>query len=159
MHIVHKKRLRAHFEAEAATAFTLIELLLVLVILAVLAAVVTPIYVNQAEKARVSGTKADISNIKTALDNFALSNGRYPTTLEGLNALVVAPAGLSESWGGPYLEQLPRDKWGHDYYYAFPAAEDQNTYELASAGKDAEFGTEDDITRYSVANNVAPQGQ
>jgi general secretion pathway protein G len=140
----------------SASAFTLIELLLVLVILAVLAAVATPIYLRQAEKAREDATRADISNIKTALDTFALNNGRYPTSEEGLLALVRAPAGMDETWNGPYLEQFPHDKWGNEYFYAYPSDDDPRTYALTSPGKDHQMGTEDDITRYSVANVPAP---
>ncbi len=159
MQRVLSETLRARLErAGFHRAFTLIELLLVLVILAVLASVATPIYLHQAEKARVDATIADISNIKTALDTFALNNGRYPGTAEGLEALVRMPAGLEETWNGPYLEKVPVDKWGHAYAYEFPSNDEPNTYSLVSAGRDGEFGTADDITKLT-SGNVPSAGQ
>jgi general secretion pathway protein G len=147
---------RVMLRARWATGFTLIELLLVLVILAVLAAVAVPIYARHAEKARVDATKADIANLKTALDSFVLDNGRYPLTEEGLLALVRTPPGLEGAWHGPYIEQVIRDKWGRDYVYQYPASDEPNTFWLSSDGKDGESGTEDDITRYTVG---MPAGQ
>ena len=137
-------------------SFTLIELLLVLVILSVLAAIVTPLYLNQAERARHDTTVADISNIKTALETFCISNGHYPSTQEGLYALIDAPSDLENTWNGPYLDNIPIDKWNHPYAYAFPSSDDPRTYSLASAGKDGEFGTADDITKASLNNTKTP---
>src|SRR5688572_341440 len=105
-------------------AFTLIELLLVLVILAVLASVAIPIYAGQVEKARRDATIAEISHIKSALATFEVDNGRYPTTEEGLDALVYMPAGLEHFWRGPYIEKIIEDKWGHAYAYTSPGLED-----------------------------------
>ena len=139
-------------------AFTLIELLLVLVILAVLASVVVPLYLHRVDEAKHKVTLTDIQLIKTALATFQLDNGRFPTTEEGLAALVWAPNDLVDTWRGPYIEQVTPDKWGHPYRYAFPGNDDPTTYSLFSCGKDGQEGTEDDITRYTISNGAAAQG-
>ena len=129
-------------------AFTLIELLLVLVILAVLAAVVVPRLTGRVEGAKRSGTIADISNIKTALGIFETDNGRFPTTEEGLEALMSCPnADLQGTWRGPYLEKLPLDKWQTAYIYECPGTDDPYSYDLSSAGPNKIPGDDDDIKK------------
>jgi general secretion pathway protein G len=129
-------------------AFTLIELLLVLVILAVLAAVVVPRLTGRVETARRGGTISDISNIKTALGIFETDNGSFPTTEEGLNALLAVPTGdMQGTWRGPYLEKFPTDKWGHEYIYVCPGIDDPTSYDLSSAGPNGIPGDEDDIMK------------
>ena len=140
-------------------AFTLIELLLVVVILAVLAAVVVPIYTGQIQKTRIRTTIADISQLETSLAAFQLENGRFPTTDEGLGALVRAPADLVGSWSGPYVKQVTSDKWGHYYRYICPAPEDPSTYLLFSCGPDGQEYTADDITQYTTDTGVAVEAQ
>jgi general secretion pathway protein G len=132
---------------ERTRAFTLIELLLVLVILAVLASVSIPVYSGYVGRAKRDGTLAEISSLKSALSHFEMDNSRYPTTEEGLYALVQAPAGLDATWNGPYIEAVNEDKFGHPYGYASPGVDDP-TYDLASAGADGTFGTADDITKF-----------
>src|SRR3954464_1688237 len=100
-------------------AFTLIELLLVLVILAVLAAVVVPKFTNRSEQARITAAHTQISGFETSLDAFEVDCSRYPSTEEGLRALVEAPAGLN-GWKGSYMKTVPNDPWGHPYAYQFP---------------------------------------
>jgi general secretion pathway protein G len=125
-------------------AFTLIELLLVLVILAVLAAVVVPRLTGRVEAARKGGTISDISNIKTALDVFETDIGRYPTTEEGLDALLSNTIN-DVKWAGPYLTKPPVDKWGTPYSYTCPGVDDPTSYDLDSAGPDKIPGNDDDI--------------
>jgi|WetSurMetagenome_2_1015567.scaffolds.fasta_scaffold746492_1 general secretion pathway protein G len=139
-------------------AFTLIELLLVLVILAVLAAVVVPIYTGQIEKTRRRATIADISQLETSLGTFQVDNGRFPSTDEGLAALVRAPADLAGSWSGPYIKQITNDKWGHYYRYINPAPTDPSTYLLFSCGPDGQEYTADDITQYTTDTGVTEEG-
>jgi general secretion pathway protein G len=125
------------------SAFTLIELLLVLVILAVLAAVVVPKFTNRTEQARITAAKTDISNIEGALDTFEVDNGRYPSTEEGLRALVEAPAGM-QNWRGPYIKRgIPNDPWGNAYVYRYPGAKNASGYDLSSNGPDGREGTDD----------------
>ena len=92
--------------------FTLIELLVVMIIIGLLAALVGPRFIRQEEKAKVKAAKAQIELLGTALDTFRLDVGRYPTSQEGLEALMRQPGGL-ERWDGPYLRKdLPQDPWG-----------------------------------------------
>ena len=129
----------------ARRAFTLIELLLVLVILAVLASVVVPLYVHRVDEVRVQATKAELSHLQTVLGTFELDNNRYPTTEEGLGALLSPPADLAATWHGPYMDRFPADKWGNAYRYLYPGTGDPTTYTLYSCGKDGQDSTEDDI--------------
>jgi general secretion pathway protein G len=129
--------------------FTLIELLLVLVILAVLAAVVIPKLTGRVDDSRRRATIAEISNLKTALESFEIDNGRYPTTSEGLQALVEAPAGMA-TWTRKYVDEVPTDKWGRAYLYQGPdtVGEDEG-YNIISFGTDGEQGTPDDLDKYT----------
>jgi general secretion pathway protein G len=134
----------------ARRGFTLIELLLVLVILAVLAAVVIPNVAGYGEKAKRQGTIADISSFKAGLNAFEVDNSRYPTTEEGLAALVTAPADLQATWkAGGYLPNVPTDKWGNAYIYRYPGTINPQGYDIVSVGKDGQEGTEDDINQFT----------
>ena len=133
------------------SAFTLIELLLVLVILAILAAVVVPKFTNKSEMARKAAAKTDIANLETALDSFEVEAGRFPTTEEGLGALIQAPANV-KAWGGPYIKRgIPNDPWGHPYAYRFPGQYNANGYDLFSFGPDGNEGGGDDVDNWSQA--------
>ncbi|WP_428937145.1 type II secretion system major pseudopilin GspG [Fontivita pretiosa] len=128
--------------------FTLIELLLVLVILAVLASVVVPKFTARSEQARVTAAKTDIAQLETALDAFEVDNGRFPTTDEGLAALLQAPANVT-NWRGPYIKRgLPKDPWGNPYVYVYPGTHNPNGYDLYSFGPDGREGN-DDITNWA----------
>ncbi len=135
----------------ARAGFTLIELLLVLVIIGVLAMVIAPRFVGRSEQARIAATKADIANIESALDTFEVDAGRFPTTEEGLGALVVPPAQV-KAWHGPYLKRgggVPLDKWNHPYNYRYPGQNNANGYDLWSFGPDGQNGGGDDIDNWS----------
>lgn len=143
---------RSHHRRSSDTrhrsAFSLIELLLVLVILAVLAALIMPRFTNRSEQARITATRSDIKTIETALATFEIDNGRYPSTSEGLAALMQAPAGL-ESWNGPYLSNTEfKDPWGNAYLYVSPGQNNSEGYDLYSAGPNASEGDDDDITNW-----------
>jgi len=127
----------------SASAFTLIELLLVLVILAILAAVVVPKFTGRAEQAKVSAAKADVSSLKTALGTFETDNSRFPTTDEGLRALVEKPGDLP-NWKHSYIDKIPPDPWGHDYIYRCPGSGNKD-FDLFSMGADGHEGGGDDI--------------
>ena len=133
----------------AHRAFTLIELLLVLVILAVLAAVVVPKFTGRSEQARKAAATTDIKMLETALENFEVDNGRYPTTDEGLGALITPPAQV-RAWGGPYLKKgMPVDPWGRPYGYRFPGQINPGSPDVFSYGPDGNEGGNDDV--YSAA--------
>jgi len=130
--------------------FTLIELLLVLVILATLAAIVTPKFARRGEQARITAAHTQISQLEVALDAFEIDVGRYPTTVEGLRALVERPTSDSEGWLQSYLSRgVPADPWGNDYVYRYPGQYNQEGYDLSSYGPDRKLGGDDDITNWS----------
>jgi general secretion pathway protein G len=76
---------------------------------------------------------------------FELDTGRYPTTAEGVSALLTAPAGVGRYWTGPYIRAMPEDDWGHPFQYVFPSPKDPTTYQVISWGPDGVPGTADDI--------------
>jgi general secretion pathway protein G len=132
-----------------ARAFTLIELLLVLVILGTLAALVVPKFTKRPEQAKITAAHTDISNIGLMLDTFEIDCGRYPTTEEGLRALIDQPGGLT-GWHGPYVERgVPKDQWGNPYVYRYPGQHNVNGYDLYSFGPDGQEGGTDDIDNWS----------
>ncbi|RDH85868.1 MAG: type II secretion system protein GspG [endosymbiont of Escarpia spicata] len=127
--------------SQVCYGFTLIELLVVLVILGLLAGLVGPQMVRYLGGAKTDTTMLQIEEFGAGLDLFHLEVGRYPTTDEGLVALVEKPNSV-EGWNGPYLKkkQIPEDPWGNEYLYRFP--EDNGIYDLYSFGQDnAEGGS------------------
>lgn len=123
--------------------FSLIELLVVLTIIALLGAIVGPQLVGNLGGAKSDTTKIQIEDFGAALDMFYLDNGRYPTTDEGLRALIGAPANLG-SWDGPYLKKntIPQDAWGNDFRYEAPGK--NGPYDLYSYGADNAEGGSDE---------------
>lgn len=103
------------------SAFTLIEIMVVVVILGILAAIVVPQIMSRPDEARIVKAKQDILAIESALDLYKLDNGQYPTTDQGLAALVNKPSiePIPSSWRS-YLKQLPKDPWGRPYQYLNP---------------------------------------
>ena len=130
--------------------FTLIELLLVLVILASLAAIVVPKFSGRAEQGKITQATVQISGFENALEIFELDLGRYPTTAEGLDALVNKPSGL-EKWKQPYLKRqdIPLDPWGNEYEYRCPGQKNQYGYDVYSKGPDGREGGDDDIDNWT----------
>jgi len=130
--------------------FTLIELMLVLVILATLAAIVLPKFTGRSQQAKITSAKTQISQLEVALDAFEIDLGRYPTTTEGLRALVVKPTSDSDGWQQPYLKRaIPQDPWANDYVYRYPGQYNENGYDLYSVGPDHKLGGDDDIKNWS----------
>jgi len=128
--------------------FTLIEMMLVVIIIGILAAMVMPRLAGRSQQARVAAVRADINaNIATALKLFELDNGSFPTSSEGLNALLSKPVSAT-NWNGPYLERKPIDPWGREYQYQYPGTHNSGGYDLYSLGQDGENGNEDDITNW-----------
>jgi general secretion pathway protein G len=123
-------------------AFTLIEILLVVVIISTLAAMVIPRLTGRSQQAKEAIAAADITiNIPTALKLYELDNGRFPTTEQGLKALISKPkkSPVPQNWNGPYLERESfRDPWGREYLYRYPGKHgpDFDLYSLGSSGED-----------------------
>lgn len=123
---------------ERMSAFTLLELLVVVAIIGLLAGYVGPKYFGQLGKAEVKAARAQIDALEKALDQYRLDVGRYPSTEQGLNALVVQP-GATTRWTGPYLKKgLPPDPWGKPYLYKSPG--DHGEFDLFSYGRDGAQG-------------------
>lgn len=129
--------------------FSLIELIAVVAILGILAAVVAPKIFTQPGKARIAKAKTDISNIETALKMYQMENFNFPTTDQGLLALVEQPTGDPEApnWQeGGYLDKLPKDPWGRDYLMVSPGEKtDVDIYTLGRDGQSGGEGEDSDI--------------
>jgi len=129
--------------------FTLVELLLVLVILAILAVVVVPKFAGRSQQARIAAAGTDIANLEVAIDSFEIDCARYPTTEEGIEALLRQPADLVD-WKGPYLKRgAPKDPWRNPYVYRCPGQHNSSGYDLLSFGPDGQEGGGDDIHNWS----------
>ncbi len=123
--------------------FTLIELMIVIVILGLLAALVAPKFLKRGEEAKVTTTQVQMKNIEQALKLYKLHNSFYPTTEQGLKALVERPEvePIPKNWKGPYMDKIPKDAWGNDFIYL----SDGKNFTLISPGPDGEEGTDDDL--------------
>ncbi|WP_307636187.1 type II secretion system major pseudopilin GspG [Variovorax boronicumulans] len=116
--------------------FTLLELLVVLVIIGLLAGIVGPRLFGNVSKSEVTTAKAQIDILSKALDQFRLDVGRYPSSQEGLTALVSPVLGESR-WRGPYLRKdVPPDPWGQPYQYKYPGSKQPDDFDLYSFGAD-----------------------
>ncbi len=123
------------------SGFTLIEIMVVVVILAVLGALVVPKILENVDKARVTRAQSDIRAIQTALDLYRLDNFKYPTTEQGLQALVKQPADptITNYRTDGYLPSVPKDPWNNVYQYASPGT-DGKPYEITTYGRDGKPG-------------------
>lgn len=123
--------------------FTLLEVMVVVVILGILAALVVPRIIGRPDEARAIAAKQDIASLMQALKLYRLDNQRYPSTEQGLQALIVQPAAapLASNWkAGGYVERLPNDPWGHPYQYLNPGV--RGEIDVFSMGADRAPGGE-----------------
>lgn len=138
--------------------FTLIEVMVVVVILGILAAVVVPRVMDRPDQARITKVQSDVRALESALNLYRLDNFNYPTTEQGLIALVSQPTGTDAPRNyrsGGYIDRLQKDPWGNDYQYLRPGR-DGRDYDLYSLGADGRPGGEDanaDIGNWNIDQN------
>ena len=133
--------------------FTLLEIMVVIVILGMLAAMVVPNIMGNKEKADQQKAVSDIVSLENMLDMYKLDNSKYPTTEQGLEALVTKPSASPEPRNyrdGGYIKRLPQDPWGNDYLMMSPG--EHGKVDVFTAGPDGQAGTEDDIGNWNLQN-------
>ena len=126
------------------SGFTLVEIMVVVVIIGLLAGLVGPRLFGQTYDAKVTATKTQMANFRSTLELYHLNNGFYPSTEQGLEALVSKPSGRPEPKNYPeggYMKKLPPDPWGNPYVYQYPGTK-SNEFELYSLGADGQEGGE-----------------
>ena len=141
---------RTHGYKRSSYGFTLIEVMVVIVILSILAAMVVPRIMDRPEQARITKAKSDIRAIEAALGLYKLDNLYYPSTDQGLEALIAKPAGRPEAknWKqGGYVDRLPNDPWGNQYLYLSPGSHGE--IDIYSTGPDLQ-SAEDDIGNWAL---------
>jgi general secretion pathway protein G len=134
--------------------FTLIEIMVVVVIMGILAALVVPKLMGRTDDARIMAAKQDISTIMQALKLYRLDNSRYPSTEQGLQALVAKPTGapVPSNWKeGGYIEKLPKDPWGNPYQYLSPGIHGEvDVFSLGADGQPGGTGVDADIGSWEL---------
>lgn len=138
------------------SGFTLIEVMVVVVILAILAAIVVPRIMNRPDQAKIVKAKEDIMAIENAMDLYKLDNGFYPSTEQGIQALVTQPTlePTPRNWeAGGYLKHLPRDPWGHPYRFANPGTHgDIDIYTDGAADKPGGTGINATMGNWNIGD-------
>jgi len=121
------------------SGMTLIEILVVLVLIGIVLGIVGGNFIGRGEKAKADAAKIEIGQIGQSLDLFKLEVGRYPSSQEGLQALIAQPPGVN-NWNGPYWKKstLPKDPWGNEYKYVAPGQ--TGAYDIVSLGADGKEG-------------------
>lgn len=139
-----------HLKHGGQNGFTLLELLVVLGIIALLAGIVGPQVMKHTGESKIKAAKVQIEDLSAALDMYKLDNGNYPTTDQGLKALIEVPEG-SKRWNGPYLSKnkMPLDPWQQDYHYAAPGTHGKfDLYTFGSDSKEGGEGEDQDIVSW-----------
>ena len=136
----------------AEQGFTLLEIMVVVVIIGLLAAMIVPNLMSNIDKAQISRAKADIRSIETGLNLYRLDNFRYPSTSDGLQALVTSPGeAVAPQWTKPYLPHLPKDPWNRPYQYAYPGQHGEfDVYSYGADGQEGGEGTNADIGNWDL---------
>ncbi len=147
----------SRFAAHRQRGFTLIEIMVVVVIIGLLAAFIVPQVMGRVDEARITKVKGDIQMLETALSMYRLDTARYPTTQQGLMALVTKPEDPAvRNWKpGGYLSRVAKDPWGNEYRYVHPGTKGRE-YDLYSLGPDGQEGTSesdrDNIGNWNLDN-------
>jgi len=148
--ILSRLRMKAktHFQNNES-GFTLIEIMVVIAIIGILATLIVPRIMGRPDEARVTAAKHDIGTLNQALKLYRLDIGRYPTTEQGLSALVTRPSAepVPQNWKtGGYLDSLPNDPWGHPYQYANPGTKGEiDVYSFGADKKPGGTGADADV--------------
>lgn len=156
-----------HFIDRRRQGFTLVEVLVVMAILVLLAGLVAPKVLGSKKKADINATKTQIGAIKGALERYALDMNEFPTTEQGLDALVKKPDSSEKEdtsggkWDGPYLttEDVPPDPWGNSYQYEYPPTHGKGKDpEIWSYGPDGQDDTDDDLVSWKKVDEEGQSG-
>ena len=134
-----RRRRRQSVQRLPEHGFTLVEMLVVISIIALIMALVGPRVLNFLTESKVKAAKIQIESLTSALDLYVLDTGRYPSSSEGLEALMQSPGSVA-SWNGPYLKGnvIPKDPWGRSYIYRSPGQ--HGAYDILSYGADGQEG-------------------
>ena len=138
----------------AARGFTLIEIMVVVVIMGVLAALVVPKLLSRTGESKIAAAKVDIATVMQALKLYKLDNERYPTSEQGLQALLAKPTSgpAAKGWkAGGYLEKMPKDPWGSPYQYLSPGIKGEvDVFSLGADGQPGGSGDDADIGSWDI---------
>jgi general secretion pathway protein G len=142
--------------APNAGGFTLIEIMVVVIIIGLLAAFIVPKVIGQVDQAKVSKAKADIQALEAALTMYRIDNSRFPTSEQGLQALVQKPNDpATRNWKpGGYLDRISKDPWGNAYQYAYPGThgKDYDIYSMGADGQPGGEGLDADIGNWNLGD-------
>jgi general secretion pathway protein G len=145
---------RRNLSHAASRGFTLIEIMVVVVIMGILAALVVPKLMGRTDDARIIATRQDIATVMQGLKLYKLDNQRYPTTEQGLQALITKPTTGPSANGwktGGYLDKLPKDPWGNPYQYLSPGIKGEvDVFSLGADGQPGGTGNDADIGSWEL---------
>jgi general secretion pathway protein G len=145
---------RTRTSAASSRGFTLIEIMVVVVIMGILAALIVPKLMGRTDDARIIAAKQDIATLMQALKLYKLDNQRYPTTEQGLQALVAKPTSgpAADGWKtGGYLDKLPKDPWGYPYQYLSPGLKGEiDVFSFGADGQPGGTGNDADIGSWEL---------
>jgi len=139
---LERNPMKSQLRHNRSSAFTLIEIMVVVVILGILAATIIPQFLGTTQDAKVSAAKSTIAELESAVERFNIHLDRYPTTEEGLKALVEAPSGDETKWRGPYIRMLRPDPWKNPYQYRAPGIHHPSSFDIWSRGAGGADGGE-----------------
>jgi general secretion pathway protein G len=142
---------RINLALHRAAAFTFMEIILVVTIIGILAGIVLPRLVGQSKEAKVKATIAQMQNVKTALGHYEVNVGDFPSTSQGLKALIERPSSVHEDDWKKLMERVPTDAWGQEFIYSYPSSHGMD-FDISSRGPDRQEGTDDDITNWGEGN-------
>ncbi len=140
-----------------SAGFTLLEILVVLAIIGLLAGLAITNVDKIFGGAQVSTVRLQVrDSMRTSLTSYRINMGDYPSTSDGLQALIAAPGSKAEKWHGPYLEpaKIPEDPWGEPLQYAYPGSKNKSGYDVWSKGPDKQSGTADDIGNWDTGTST-----